>query len=102
MGADTPRVLGALSQAFIDGLQLCLVVAAVLALLAATVGSVLLRRPQQSAPPAADPGASAQEPGTPDLPTADTQTAVRPQAAAAPQCARPCTEGDVPARLRSG
>jgi predicted MFS family arabinose efflux permease len=85
MGADTPRVLGALSQAFIDGLQLCLVVTAVLTLLAAAVGFVLLRRPQQSALPAAGPAASAQGPRTPDLPTADTRTAARPQSAAAPR-----------------
>ncbi|BBC33969.1 hypothetical protein SGFS_052630 [Streptomyces graminofaciens] len=75
LGADTPHVLGALSQAFIDGLQLCLVVAAVLTLLAAVVGFFLLRRPQQqSVLPATDPAASVQGPRTPDLPTAGTQT----------------------------
>lgn len=74
MGADTPRVLGALSQAFIDGLQLCLVVAAVLTLLAAAVGFVLLRRPRQSAPSATGPAASVQGPRTPGRPTADTRT----------------------------
>jgi hypothetical protein len=75
LGADTPRVLGAVSQAFIDGLQLCLVVAAVLTLLAAVVGFFLLRRPQQqSVLPATDPAASVQGPRTPDLPTAGTQT----------------------------
>ncbi|WP_349345389.1 MFS transporter [Streptomyces rapamycinicus] len=43
LGADTGRALGALSAAFLDGLQLCLIVAAALALLAAIVGAVLLR-----------------------------------------------------------
>jgi MFS family permease len=56
LGADTPRVLGALSQAFIDGLHLCLVVAAVLTLLAAAMGFVLLRRAQAAAPPERRPG----------------------------------------------
>lgn len=51
LGADTPRVLGALSQSFLDGLHLCLIVSAVLTLLAAVVGALLLRRPQHSAPP---------------------------------------------------
>ncbi|WP_327320581.1 MFS transporter [Streptomyces sp. NBC_01235] len=51
LGADTPRVLGALSEAFLDGLHLCLVVAAVLTLLAAAVGALLLRMPQHPAPP---------------------------------------------------
>ncbi|NNN31707.1 MFS transporter [Streptomyces sp. S3(2020)] len=49
LGADTPRVLGALSEAFLDGLHLCLVVAAVLTLLAAAVGALLLRRPGRTA-----------------------------------------------------
>ncbi|MFE2219826.1 MFS transporter [Streptomyces canus] len=83
LGADTPRVLGALSQAFIDGLQLCLIVAAVLTLLAAVVGFVLLRRPQQqSVLPATGPAASVQGPRTPDQPTADVRTTAGPQATA--------------------
>ncbi|WP_405740036.1 MFS transporter [Streptomyces sp. NBC_00028] len=45
LGADTPRALAALSDAFLDGLQLCLAVAAILTLLAAVVGMLLLRRP---------------------------------------------------------
>ncbi|WP_078632401.1 MFS transporter [Streptomyces resistomycificus] len=69
LGADTPRVLGALSEAFLDGLHLCLVVAAVLTLLAAAVGAVLLRRPTHTAPPAIvtpRPGAAGESPtGTP-------------------------------------
>ncbi|WUB68254.1 MFS transporter [Streptomyces sp. NBC_00582] len=48
LGADTGRALGALSEAFLDGLRLCLVVAAALALLAAVVGAILLRAPRAS------------------------------------------------------
>ncbi|MFB6551660.1 MFS transporter [Streptomyces sp. NPDC056405] len=54
LGADAPRALGALSEAFVDGLQLCLIVSAGLALLAAVVGVFLLRRPQHPAPPSGD------------------------------------------------
>jgi EmrB/QacA subfamily drug resistance transporter len=49
LGADTGRALSALSDAFLDGLRLCLIVAAALALLAALVGAVLLRTPRASA-----------------------------------------------------
>ncbi|GAA2295057.1 MFS transporter [Streptomyces hawaiiensis] len=50
LGADTGRALDALSDAFLDGLHLCLIVAAALALLAAAVAAVLLRTPGASAP----------------------------------------------------
>jgi EmrB/QacA subfamily drug resistance transporter len=53
LGADTSRVLGALSEAFLDGLHLCLFVAAALTLLAAAVGALLLRRPQHATRPVA-------------------------------------------------
>ncbi|MEU2540574.1 MFS transporter [Streptomyces iakyrus] len=49
LGAETGRALGALSDAFLDGLYLCLVVAAALTLLAAVVGMLLLRTPRASA-----------------------------------------------------
>jgi EmrB/QacA subfamily drug resistance transporter len=49
LGADTGRAMGALSEAFVDGLHLCLIVAAALALLAAVVGAALLRTPRASA-----------------------------------------------------
>ena len=45
LGADTGRAMGALGQAFLDGLHLCLLVAAGLVLVAAFVGAVLLRTP---------------------------------------------------------
>ncbi|WP_372487562.1 MFS transporter [Streptomyces lomondensis] len=65
LGADTGRALGALSESFLDGLRLCLIVAASLALLAALVGAVLLRKPKpkpEAAPEPAAVGAGA-EPG---------------------------------------
>jgi EmrB/QacA subfamily drug resistance transporter len=45
LGADTGRAMGALGEAFLDGLRLCLTVAGSLTLLAALVALVLLRRP---------------------------------------------------------
>ena len=52
VGADTGRVLTALSESFLDGMRLCLIVAAALTLLAAAVAAVLLRRPRQASTPA--------------------------------------------------
>ncbi|MDQ0808714.1 EmrB/QacA subfamily drug resistance transporter [Streptomyces sp. B3I7] len=60
LGPDTSRVLAALSDAFLDGLQLCLTVSAVLTLLAALLGSLLLRGPRHSAP-RADSGSGQME-----------------------------------------
>ncbi|MFJ4786434.1 MFS transporter [Streptomyces sp. NPDC088794] len=48
LGPDGPRALAALSEAFLDGLQLCLLVAGTLALLAALVAAVLLRPRRES------------------------------------------------------
>ncbi|MFF0013878.1 MFS transporter [Streptomyces sp. NPDC005374] len=48
LGADTGRVMGALGDAFLDGLRLCLTVAGSLTLLAAAVALVLLRRPARA------------------------------------------------------
>ncbi|MFJ2092948.1 MFS transporter [Streptomyces sp. NPDC087901] len=45
LGAATGPVLGAVGDAFLDGMRLCLIVAAALTLLAALVAAVLLRRP---------------------------------------------------------
>lgn len=50
LGAQRGRALGALSESFLDGMQLCLIVAGSLAVLAALVGAVLLRRPKPAAP----------------------------------------------------
>lgn len=47
LGADRGRALGALSEAFLDGLHLCLVIAAALTLAAALVAAVLLRAPRK-------------------------------------------------------
>ncbi|MFI6665642.1 DHA2 family efflux MFS transporter permease subunit [Streptomyces sp. NPDC050481] len=46
LGKDTGRAMGALGEAFLDGLHLCLIVSACLVLLAALLGAVLLRTPQ--------------------------------------------------------
>ncbi|WP_234048669.1 MFS transporter [Streptomyces liliifuscus] len=53
LGQDTGRAMGALGEAFLDGLYLCLIVAACLALVAALVGAVLLRTPQHTMAPVA-------------------------------------------------
>lgn len=53
LGKDTGRAMGALGEAFLDGLYLCLIVAAGLALLAALVGAVLLRTPRSKSSVAA-------------------------------------------------
>lgn len=45
LGAATGPALGAVGDAFLDGMRLCLIVAAALTLLAALVAAVLLRRP---------------------------------------------------------
>jgi len=48
LGADTGRAMGALGEAFLDGLHLCLNVAAALTLFAAVCSAVLLRRPSHA------------------------------------------------------
>ncbi|MFE1835271.1 MFS transporter [Streptomyces sviceus] len=48
LGADTGRAMGAVGDAFLDGLRLCLTVAGSLTLLAAVVALVLLRRPRSA------------------------------------------------------
>lgn len=53
LGTDTGRAYTAAGSAFVDGLRLCLIVAAVLTLLAAAVSAVLLRRPRQALAPGA-------------------------------------------------
>lgn len=52
LGGDTGRVMSAVSEAFLDGLQLCLTVSAALLVLAALAAAVLLRRPRPATPPA--------------------------------------------------
>ncbi|MEV6162136.1 MFS transporter [Streptomyces sp. NPDC052052] len=74
LGADAGRALGAVSEAFLDGLHLCLTVSAALLVLAALASAVLLRRrpdrsvtvtgsaaPPQEAVPATDGAGSASE-----------------------------------------
>ncbi|WP_443066874.1 MFS transporter [Streptomyces sp. NBC_01261] len=55
LGPDTGRALAALSDSFLDGMRLCLVVAASLTLLAALVCVLLLRRPRQVSSSTATP-----------------------------------------------
>lgn len=61
LGAHTGQALGAMSDAFLDGLRLCLIVAAALTLLAALV-SVVLLRPRKT-PAATATGAGHPVPG---------------------------------------
>ncbi|WP_244202295.1 MFS transporter [Streptomyces diastatochromogenes] len=68
LGADQGRAMAALSESFLDGLHLCLVIAAVLTLLAAAVGAALLRAPGHAAPPGAHVPQAA---GTPDTAAPD-------------------------------
>ncbi|MDQ0778071.1 EmrB/QacA subfamily drug resistance transporter [Streptomyces aurantiacus] len=48
LGPAQGRALGALSEAFLDGLHLCLIVSAILSLVAAAVAALLLRSPRQA------------------------------------------------------
>ncbi|WP_326719319.1 MULTISPECIES: DHA2 family efflux MFS transporter permease subunit [unclassified Streptomyces] len=49
LGGNTGQALAAVGDAFLDGLRLCLIVAAALALLAALVSAILLRTPRKAA-----------------------------------------------------
>ncbi|MGN9818304.1 DHA2 family efflux MFS transporter permease subunit [Streptomyces sp. SD11] len=59
LGPAQGRALGALSEAFLDGLHLCLIVSALLTLLAAVVAAVLLRSPRRASTVTAGSGATA-------------------------------------------
>ncbi|WP_202501426.1 MFS transporter [Streptomyces sp. SID5785] len=50
LGADTGRVMGAVGEAFLDGMRLCLTVAGSLTLLAALVALILMRTPSRRIP----------------------------------------------------
>ncbi|WP_225891138.1 DHA2 family efflux MFS transporter permease subunit [Streptomyces dioscori] len=56
LGPAQGRALGALSEAFLDGLHLCLIVSALLTLLAAAVAAVLLRSPRRTTMPVTGSG----------------------------------------------
>ncbi|MYX47539.1 MFS transporter, partial [Streptomyces sp. SID89] len=56
LGPATGQALTALSDSFLDGMRLCLLVSAGLALLAALACVLLLKSPSGAAPRAADPG----------------------------------------------
>lgn len=53
LGARTGPALNAVGEAFLDGMRLCLIVAAALTLLAALVSAILLRRPRTASTVAA-------------------------------------------------
>ncbi|WP_425543887.1 MFS transporter [Streptomyces crystallinus] len=50
LGADTPRMLHGFTEAFLDGIHLCLTISAAVMVLAAVVSAVLLRKPRAAAP----------------------------------------------------
>ncbi len=58
LGADTDRVLSAVSEAFLDGLRLCLTLSAILLALAALAAAVLLRRRRPATAPSPAPAGS--------------------------------------------
>ncbi|MFE0175987.1 MFS transporter [Streptomyces sp. NPDC059002] len=65
LGADTPRMLHAFTDAFLDGIHLCFIASAAIMLLAAVISAVLLRRPRggdTSAPTPAAAPRQAEEP----------------------------------------
>ncbi|TXS49782.1 MFS transporter [Streptomyces sp. OR43] len=69
LGAQTGQALGAMGDAFLDGLRLCLIVAAALTLLAALVSAVLLRPRTSSAATVKVAAQSAPGSATPDAVT---------------------------------
>ncbi|MFJ4818117.1 DHA2 family efflux MFS transporter permease subunit [Streptomyces sp. NPDC088801] len=76
LGKDTGRAMGALAEAFLDGLYLCLIVAACLALLAVLIGAVLLRTPQATRPVATAAEHSAPEDVEPSMESESESEAV--------------------------
>lgn len=61
LGSTAHQVYGALGDSLLDGLRLCLIVAAVLTLIAALCAVILLRRPKQAASGTPRHGRSAQQ-----------------------------------------
>ncbi|WP_329317580.1 MFS transporter [Streptomyces sp. NBC_01262] len=78
LGADTSRALDALGSAFLDGLHLCLIVAAVLTLIAALCSVILLRRPRETKSTVVRPKASAAATSAKDANGADHGRSVSP------------------------
>ncbi|WP_370444094.1 MFS transporter [Streptomyces sp. Root264] len=66
LGSTANQVYGALGDSLLDGMRLCLVVAAVLALIAAACAVVLLRRPKQQTSTGAARTADVAQHGNPD------------------------------------
>jgi EmrB/QacA subfamily drug resistance transporter len=74
LGSTAGQVYGALGDSLIDGLRLCLIVAAVLVLIAAVCVVILLRHPKQAAAGAAKAAGTAQH-GRPDASAENAQAA---------------------------
>lgn len=99
LGQDTGRAMGALGEAFLDGLYLCLIVAACLALVAALVGAVLLRTPQRTMTPVA--GSAGQVAAEDTGPSAESEFEPEPMLVGAHAGGRPGGPGQRLGAVRS-
>ncbi|MGW6542410.1 MFS transporter [Streptomyces massasporeus] len=75
LGSSADQVYGALGDSLLDGMRLCLVVAAVLALTAAACAVVLLRRPEKRTRTGAARPAGVARHGNPETSTENAQSA---------------------------
>ncbi|MPY57490.1 MFS transporter [Streptomyces spongiae] len=75
LGSTANQVYGALGDSLLDGMRLCLIVAAVLALIAAACAVVLLRRPKQQTSTGAARTADVAQHGNPDASAENAQAA---------------------------
>lgn len=75
LGSTANKVYGALGDSLLDGMRLCLIVAAILALIAAACAVVLLRRPKQQTGTGAARTADAAQHGDPDASAENAQAA---------------------------
>ncbi|WP_374935447.1 MFS transporter [Streptomyces resistomycificus] len=75
LGSTANQVYGALGDSLLDGMRLCLIVAAILALIAAVCAVVLLRRPKQQTSTGAARTADATQHGDPDASAENAQAA---------------------------
>jgi EmrB/QacA subfamily drug resistance transporter len=78
LGSAAGQVYGALGESLLDGLRLCLVVAAALAVLAAACAVVLLRHPKQQVTDGAAKTGSAARHGRPDDAAENAQAGTAP------------------------
>ncbi|MFJ1751477.1 MFS transporter [Kitasatospora sp. NPDC088134] len=78
LGPATGRVLGALGDSFLDGMRLCLLVSAALALLAALASALLLRRPSAAGRDTTGPDTAGRNAAGPRLRAVDGAERVAP------------------------